>query len=240
MSGLTLFYTLFAYVAFAIFVVGFLSRIWKYAKTPAPLKIALTPAPVTSAGVAWRMFQEVGVFKSLFKSNKVIWLVGYVFHVGLALVIVKHLRFFFASTPAAITWITAFEAYVGFIMLLPLFALFALRLVVDRTFFISIMTDYLILALLMGIAITGVLTKYFVRADIVGIKQFTMGLVAFRPEALPADPVFIIHLTLVMLLLIYFPFSKLMHAGGIFFSPTRNQVDDPREVRHVTSWAVKG
>ena len=41
------------------------------------------------------------------------------------------------------------------------------------------------------------------------------------------------HLALVALLMLIFPFSKLLHAPGVFFSPTRNQVDDPRERRHL-------
>ena len=37
------------------------------------------------------------------------------------------------------------------------------------------------------------------------------------------------HLRLVATLMIIFPISKLLHAPGLFFSPTRNQVDNPRE-----------
>ena len=36
-----------------------------------------------------------------------------------------------------------------------------------------------------------------------------------------------------------FPFSKLLHAPGVFFSPSRNQVDNSREKRHVAKWAIK-
>ena len=46
------------------------------------------------------------------------------------------------------------------------------------------------------------------------------------------------HLTLVALLMIVFPISKLLHAPGVFFSPTRNQADDPREARHLAGWAA--
>jgi len=42
----------------------------------------------------------------------------------------------------------------------------------------------------------------------------------------------------VVVLMIIFPISKLLHAPGLFFSPTRNQTDDPREARHVSSWAA--
>jgi nitrate reductase gamma subunit len=55
---------------------------------------------------------------------------------------------------------------------------------------------------------------------------------------LPADPVLYVHLGLVALLTIIFPISKLLHAPGLFFSPTRNMVDNPREVRHQEAWAA--
>jgi nitrate reductase gamma subunit len=240
MNAQSIFFIVFAYASIAVFIAGFLARIWKYAITPSPLKIALTPAPVTTAGVFYRMFQEVVLFKSLFYSNKIIWLAGYAMHLALVLVLIKHTRFFYNGTPAVINYITTYELYIGFIFLVPLVFLFVLRIVVDRTFYISIMTDYIILALLILIAMTGVIAKYYVRTNIIAVKSFIMGLVNFRPEAIPGDIVFIVHFTLVMFLLVYFPFSKLMHAGGIFFSPTRNQIDNPREVRHETAWTAKG
>jgi nitrate reductase gamma subunit len=56
----------------------------------------------------------------------------------------------------------------------------------------------------------------------------------FDWQPLPADPPVLIHLGLVALLMIVFPFSKLLHAPGVFFSPTRNQADNPREMRYAT------
>jgi hypothetical protein len=41
----------------------------------------------------------------------------------------------------------------------------------------------------------------------------------------------------VAILMIIFPISKLLHAPGVFFSPTRNQMDNSRERRHIASWA---
>jgi nitrate reductase gamma subunit len=55
----------------------------------------------------------------------------------------------------------------------------------------------------------------------------------------PADPFIVVHLFLVALLMIIFPVSKLLHAPGVFFSPTRNQIDNPREQRHIADWARK-
>jgi hypothetical protein len=44
------------------------------------------------------------------------------------------------------------------------------------------------------------------------------------------------HLFLVSVLIAYFPFSKLMHLGGIFLSPTRNLSNNNRSVRHLNPW----
>jgi hypothetical protein len=44
---------------------------------------------------------------------------------------------------------------------------------------------------------------------------------------------------MVITLMIIFPISKLMHAPGVFFSPTRNQVDNSREKRHLAPWAAE-
>lgn len=237
---MTALFVILAYLAATVFIVGFLAKVWKYATTPAPLKIPQTPAPVTASGVPVRVLSEVVVFKSLFKSNRVLWLAGYLFHIGLLLAVIKHFRFFFTGINAVpgLSYFTTYEMYAGLIMGGGLLLLFLLRFVVDRHFYISVMTDFFLLVLLISIATTGVLAKHFFRVDLPQVKDFVMGLVAFNPQTFPTEPIFVIHFGLVLLLLVYFPFSKLMHAAGLFFSPTRNQVDNPREKRLVTPWAT--
>ena len=80
---------------------------------------------------------------------------------------------------------------------------------------------------------------FVAHTDIVGLKAFIMGLLTFSWVEIPGDPLLIIHLVLVAMLMIIFPYSKLLHGVGVFFSPTRNQVDDPRENRHLSPWARK-
>ena len=48
--------------------------------------------------------------------------------------------------------------------------------------------------------------------------------------------IFYVHLFFVSILLAYFPFSKLMHMGGVFLSPTRNLANDNRARRHINPW----
>ena len=71
------------------------------------------------------------------------------------------------------------------------------------------------------------------------MKAFFLGLERFDLQPLPGGALLLAHLGLVVLLLLIFPFSKLLHAPGMFFSPTRNQADDPREHRHVAPWAAR-
>jgi nitrate reductase gamma subunit len=91
------------------------------------------------------------------------------------------------------------------------------------------------LALLIAIAASGLAMKYLWHTDITAVKAFFLGLMRLDFQPLPTEPLLLVHLTLVAALMIIFPFSKLLHAPGVFFSPTRNQADNTRERRHV-SW----
>jgi [DsrC]-trisulfide reductase subunit M len=226
------------YFATLLFVVGVLYRINTYARTPAPLKIPTTPAPTTTSGVVFRMTREVVFFESLFKSNLWTWGLGMLFHASLALVLMRHLRYFTDPVWELVVLVQPFGMYAGITMLLGLLGLWARRLFVERIRYISTPSDHLMLLLLIGIAASGLSMKFLVHTDVISVKEFFIGLMHFEVKSLPADPLLLIHLSLVVSLLVVFPFSKLLHAPGVFFSPTRNQKDDPREHRHLSAWAA--
>lgn len=238
MTSLTVFYTGLFYFATLVLIGGVAYRIYEYSRTPAPLKIPTTPAPTTTSGVALRMAREVVLFESLFKSNKWIWVFGWMFHVGLALVLLRHVRYFQEPVWFLVEFIQPFGKYASFAMVAGLAGLWARRFLVDRVRYISTPSDHLILALLVGIGITGMSMTFVAHTDIVALKAFTMGLITFNWQPLPNDFNLLAHLFLVAVLMIIFPISKLLHVPGVFFSPTRNQVDDPRERRHIAPWAA--
>lgn len=231
--------TVLFYLATVILIAGLAYRIWVYAKVPAPLKIATTPAPTTRGGVVLRLFREVAFFESLFKSNKLLWLFGILFHFGLLLVLLRHLRYFINPVPTVVELIQPFGKYAAFAMIVGLLGLWARRFVIDRVRYISAPSDHLILALLVMIGVSGASMTFVSHVDIIGLKEFTMGLLTFDPKPFPSDPLLAIHVILVSVLMIIFPYSKLLHGVGVFFSPTRNQVDNPREQRHIVDWARK-
>ncbi|WP_130470578.1 respiratory nitrate reductase subunit gamma [Candidatus Magnetaquicoccus inordinatus] len=233
--------TVLAYLVVGIFLVGFAHRIWLYASCPAPLKIPTTPAPVTTSGVVWRLFTEVAFFNSLFKGDKWAWAGSYAFHGALVLVLLRHLRYFVEPLPAFFAHIQIAGIVAGLVMVGGLGLLLLRRVLIDRVRYISSPADYLWLLLLLGIGGSGLLMQFCIRPDIVHIKAAMMGMWSSTEATLPTlmvgDFIFIAHLLMVAALIVLFPFSKLMHLGGIFFSPTRNQVDNPREKRHVNPWA---
>jgi len=238
MTALSVAYAALFYVATVILLIGLFVKIHSYASTPAPLKIPTTPAPTTTVGVALRMAREVVFFESLFKSSKWTWLFGWMFHGALMLVLLRHVRYFQEPVWTPIVMLQAFGTYAGFAMVAGLAGLWARRWLVDRVRYISTPSDHLHLALLLAIGLTGLGMRFVSHTDVVAVKAFMLGLMRFDIQPLPADPVLLLHLALVALLMIVFPISKLLHAPGLFFSPTHNQADTSREARHIAAWAA--
>jgi len=235
---LSVLYAILFWVATAVLVVGVGMRIRKYWRTPAPLKIPTTPAPTTRTGVVIRMAREVLFFESLFKANKWIWLFGWTFHMGMWLVLIRHIRYFTFDIPWWLSFAQPFGTYAGFAMLLGLLGLWARRVLVERIRYITNPSDHLMLALLVAIVGSGLMMRFVIHTDIIMVKQFMLGLMRLRIETLPGDPILLVHLGAVAMLMLVFPISKLMHAPGVFFSPSRNQIDNPREQRHLAPWAA--
>jgi len=238
MSTLSVIYALLFYAATTLLVVGLALRIKLYASTPTPLKIPTMPAPLTKSGAAFRVFREVAFFESLFASNRWIWIFAVLFHAGLALVLLRHVRYFQAEVSTVIELIQPFGVYGGFAMVAGLFGLWARRLVQERIRYITGPSDHLMLALLVLIGLSGLNMKFLSHTDIIQVKTFFLGLLRFNIQDLPSDGPLLIHLGAVAVLMIVFPFSKLLHVPGVFFSPSRNQVDDARDKRHLAPWAA--
>jgi len=230
-------FAILIYFATLMFVVGTLYRITLYTRTPAPLKIPTTPAPINTGGVVLRMAREVFLFESLFKANLWTWAAGWLFHASLALVLLRHLRYFTEPVWSWVVFIQPFGMYAGITMLLGVVGLWARRLFVERIRYISTPSDHLMLVLFLVIALSGLVMSFVDHTDVIAVKGFMLGLMHFDLQALPSSIVLYLHLFMVAVLLVIFPISKLLHAPGLFFSPSRNQADNPRDKRHISGWA---
>ncbi len=222
-------------------------------------------APLESPSCRWgvlgRMALEILLFRSLFRnttlemtaqkpvyaSAKWLWLFGLTFHGSLLIVVLRHLRFFVEPVGPAIAALSSLDGFfeIGVPtlylsdagLLAGLSFLFLRRVIGPRLRYISLFTDYFALLLLLAIAGSGLLMRHFFPADLLQVKNLALGWATFSP-AVPAGAgvLFWVHLCLALTLLAWFPFSKLMHAGAVFLSPTRNLMNDNRMRRHVNPW----
>ncbi len=226
---------------------------------PAPLD-----NPSDSKGVVIRMILEVLLFRSLFRntkmtiengsrvvywSNKFLWLFALAFHYCFLVIFIRHFRFFLEPVPFIISGVETLDGILQIgvprlfmtdaLVVLALVYLLGRRLFDQRIRYISLVNDYFPLCLLLGLVGSGISMRYFTKVDVASVKTFTMSLVHLRPDTAVLANIgtpFYIHMFFLSILLAYFPFSKLMHMGGVFLSPTRNLPNDSRAKRHINPW----
>ena len=219
-------------------------------------------SPYTTGGVVKRLALEILLFRSLLKNEKVelqapqriffrtstlLWLGAVAFHWSLLVIVVRHLRFFLEPVPSAVVVLQRVDSilqnllpilYISdVIILIALGYLFIRRVTTPQVRYISIPSDYFVLLVIGGVAISGVLMRLVYKVDLVQVKEWVMAMLRFSP--LPpkgVNLIFYAHLFFVSLLVAYFPVSKLMHMPGIFLSPTKNLRNTSRNNRHINPW----
>ena len=140
-SGLAYLLTVFIpYLAFAIFIVGFVCRVVRWGKSPVPFRIPSTCGQEKSLpwiktnpldnpsglwGVIGRIALEVLLFRSLFRNTKAeirqqkpvydsakwLWFFGLLFHWSLLIIVLRHLRFFVEPVAGCINTLSAVDGF---------------------------------------------------------------------------------------------------------------------------------
>jgi [DsrC]-trisulfide reductase subunit M len=233
---------LLMYLSAAVFLAGMGWRLFTWLRAPVPLKIVLTPGPTTAGGVAGRLAGEVTLFRSLFGADRCLWAAAWLFHVSLLLLAVGHVGGLVVPEFARALLGMGEEQFhhladvsggaFGILAVVTLLYLLTRRLATERLRYISTLSDYVALGLLLLIIVTGNQMRFMGGLQMSQAREFVSGLLAFHPGQPPASAIFGIHFLLVCALLIYIPFSKLMHLGGLVFNPTLNQKNNPRERRY--------
>jgi len=273
----TIFGVWIPFVAIAVFLLGIVYRIVRWARVPVPFRIPATCGqqrslpwikasrldnPSSATGTIARMLLEVLLFRSLFRNtkaelregpklifgeNKFLWLGAMAFHWSFLFILLRHLRFFLEPVPGFVLIAQELDGFfqigtpilyaTNIVILAALVYLLWRRIADSQVRYISLFADYFALFLLVGLALSGVIMRYFVKTDLMGVKELALGLVTLSP-VVPAGlgPIFFLHLFLLSVLIAYFPFSKLMHMGGVFLSPTRNLANNNRMRRHINPW----
>jgi nitrate reductase gamma subunit len=215
------------YLAIAVFLGGTILRIADWLGKPVPFQLTLFPAPQGRIAGVVAVMREFVFCGTLFRENRLLWVWVWSFHLSLAMILVGHalgicfLRGQFTLVGASAGTSNALSvtlgALMGAVMTISLIVLLRRRIFIPEA---RILTDRLAwfdLLLLLAIAFSG-LAMYLpgYHADLVAVRGYMKGLLTLRPGPLPANPAFVIHFSLVNFLLLYFPFSQLIHSAGFF------------------------
>ena len=240
MSLISIILIIFFYISALVFISGLSYKLIQYWKTPAPLKIPIAPSSLDTKGVFLRYLREIFLFASLFKANKWTWLFGWSFHLALVLLFFRHLVYFWPGDVPLMLYKTEPLKYAAYPLIFGLLGLLGRRVFIDRVRYISAPSDYLMLLVFIFIASTGMIMTFAnYHPNLLMVKNFASGLISLQWSELPGEIIFLLHIFPVFCLIAVFPISKLLHAPGIFFSPTYNQVDNARKKRHISDWTKK-
>jgi [DsrC]-trisulfide reductase subunit M len=217
------------YLTIAVFVIGMIYRLRIWTKTPQPGAVTLFPAPKVGKATFFSVIKESFLFPSLFKGDKLLWLFAWFFHLTLAFIFIGHVRVITdfpwlwnalginADKMSAISGGIAGIAITGFIILL-----FIRRIIVLRVREISNLSDFFALILIISILMTGNIMRFGEHFDLAITRAYFSNLVTFSVTAasMPSNGMFMLHFLLAQILIMFIPFSKILHFGGIFFTQT--------------------
>ena len=213
------------YFAVLVFVVGMAHRFYTWKKTPQPGKMTLFPAP---KGMVGGILKEVLFFPSLFRGDRTLWYMSWIFHAMIALVFVGHLRVVTGAIDAMLIpflgeggvslMSTTAGGAAGVVMLATGVLLLIRRTSTERVKQITTVSDVFALLLLLSIVFTGDLMRFSgTHFDLALTRTWAASLLAFSP-VVPQNGMFLVHALLAQVLFMYIPFSKILHFGGVLFT----------------------
>jgi nitrate reductase gamma subunit len=209
-------------ITLGVFIAAMIIRIRSWRKLPQP---GMTLFPTPPGGTTMGVLKETLLFPSLFRGDRTLWILSWVFHAMLALIVIGHIRVVTdfpalwtalhidANTMSAVVGGTA-----GILMMTMTALLLFRRALVARVSQISGVGDYFALFLVLAIVLSGNAMRFLGHFDLAQTRAYFGALVTFSAAPVPQNPWFLLHFCLAQVLIIYIPFSKILHFGGVFFT----------------------
>ena len=184
--------------------------------------MTLFPAPESYGNRFIEVLKETFLFKRLFHGDLSLWLLGGLFHLMLAITLIDHydrILAFMGLTSGSIFMIPFLSGGpTGIFILIFVVFLLIRRFTVNLVAQVSSLGDYFALILILAVVTTGDALRFMSHFDVIIMREYFTGLLTFSYKGLPENQWFVIHYLLGQILIIYIPFSKILHLGGIFFT----------------------
>jgi len=216
-------------ITLIVFVGGMVYRIYVWKKLKQP---GMTLFPTPEEGTAMGVIKETFLFPSLFKGDKVLWALSWIFHVTLAFIFIGHIRVFMdfpglwsalRINPDTMSAVAGGAAGIAIMIMATL--LLIRRMGTQRVREISGFGDYFALFLILAIVLTGNGMRFLEVHPpsepglLEQTRAYFAALVTLKSvDTASLSPTFLVHFLLGQLLFLYIPFSKILHFGGIFFT----------------------
>jgi len=221
------------FITITIFVLGVFYRLGRWAGARIVHNITLSdPWLKTNGEVALKIGTEAFLFRSLFKFDKALWAGAFIMHFALLNVLGGHVVGFgflgeqFAFIPGVTPEMSKdasnfLGTFFGIVLFVSIAYLLIRRFTITEVKAISNSSDILWLVYLLLIVGVGNIMRLFHQFHIEyePVRDYIVALFTFQPVVdmeLLDSTFFLIHFLLVQILLILFPFSKLMHLFGMF------------------------
>ncbi len=218
------------YIAVAVFIGGSIYRIVKWLRTPkSKVHQGMFPQPGSAAGRFLKMGKDSLVFPQVLDNDRWMWFFVFGMHLAGIGLFFAHLRLLFEITPlynalgaVGMERLANWAGGAIGISLFIAFTYFLLRRFKSPYRELSVPEDYLLLVLILMLVLLGDHLRLTQPFDITAYREYMSSLLHFNPSfpsviALKASKwVLVGHIFTANLLLIYFPFSKLVHSIGGF------------------------
>ena len=218
------------YVAVAVFILGMIYQVYQWLKAPkTAVRTGYFPKPKSSQGKWLKVGEDSFIFPQVIRFDRSLWVFTILFHFGLLGAFVGHLRLVHEFTPLVQALgskgMDRFALWSGGIMgaLLSIGLIYYfLRRLVRPYRELSLPEDYFLLFLLFLAILFGNQMRFLGDVQTADYRAYLQSLIAFQPAFPPALAssssrwVLVFHVLSANLILIFFPFSKLVHTIATF------------------------
>ena len=200
------------YVAVAVLVLGIAGRALRWQTMPSHLPWRFYPMPKNLAEQAQFMAAEIFTFRAVLHENKVLWVGAWFFHVSMALVVLWGLLLL-VGLPIAVLGVLGF-----LLMGITAVYLIAYRLLVPTSRALTTPVEIINLSFFLLVALLTTAIYLFQPIPLEALRAYLLGLCTFGSPELPQSSLFPLLLLLVEVLMVYFPFSRMLHMVNKYFA----------------------